>query len=400
MASPTSIWSSSTRQPPAVYQSLGERAGRGRAAGLGGLMATFVRQRGLLGRDHRRRSRRSSAPRRRRRARSRCPRLVAVVVYGHQPSASTQNMPAASAVVHRAQGSRARAAGADGRRPRRGAARAHAAPRSAATSSPAAKACTRSSSWSRRCASGTPDFAKRARPVVRATAPARSAARPAPLVTDLDDEMPASPGTCCRCSATAPTTGTASASRARSRTPRSTPRSAARTTAPSAASRRRSRAARASPGYKDSANSYRFWSPTRVVDEIDAAGRTLRRAQHQDRRRDVRAERAPRARHLRRHHRARLRPQHLGLRARRHREGRHAREAEARRVSTGWRSASRPPASACAPTWTRASTGRAGLPHAREGARRRHQRDRQLHLRPARGRPRDDAGRRSTWRSS
>ena len=79
-------------------------------------------------------------------------------------------------------------------------------------------------------------------------------------------------------------------------------------------------------------NSYRFWSPTRVVDEIDTARQRLRRAQHQDRRRDVRPEPPARPRHLRPHHRARLRPEHLGVRARRHGQGRHARQAEARRV--------------------------------------------------------------------
>ena len=42
-----------------------------------------------------------------------------------------------------------------------------------------------------------------------------------------------------------------------------------------------------------------------------------------------------------RHHRARLRPQHLGLHARRYDQGRHARQAAARPASTGWPSASR-----------------------------------------------------------
>ena len=58
----------------------------------------------------------------------------------------------------------------------------------------------------------------------------------------------------------------------------------------------------------------------------------VRRPEHQVRRRDVRAQSAPRARHLRPDHRARLRPEHLGLRARGHGEGRHARQAEARRL--------------------------------------------------------------------
>ena len=108
---------------------------------------------------------------------------------------------------------------------------------------------------------------------------------------------------------------------------------AAPTTARSAASRRRSRAARSPVGLQRvrrtaTASGVR----SRVVAQIDTAGPEVRRPEHQDRRRDVRAESGARPRHLRPHHRARLRSEHLGLRARRHRQGRYAGQAQARRV--------------------------------------------------------------------
>ena len=62
----------------------------------------------------------------------------------------------------------------------------------------------------------------------------------------------------------------------------------------SAASRRRSKRAKRSSGSKRRVNSYRFWSPERVIEEIDLLVKQIRRPQHQVRRRDVRAERAPR----------------------------------------------------------------------------------------------------------
>ena len=87
--------------------------------------------------------------------------------------------------------------------------------------------------------------------------------RPAPLVKrSRRTRCRASPGTCCRWTTyRAAQLALLRRPRARSPTPRSTPRSAVRTTARSAASRRRSRAASRPPGCKTSVNSYRFWSP-------------------------------------------------------------------------------------------------------------------------------------------
>ena len=109
---------------------------------------------------------------------------------------------------------------------------------------------------------------------------------------------------------------------------------------------------------KESVNSYRFWSPDTVIDADRHAGQPLRRAQHQDRRRDVRPEPPARPGHLRPDHRARLRPEHLGLHARRYDQGRHARQAEGGGLQLAGRSASRRARTASAPTWTRASTRR------------------------------------------
>ena len=72
------------------------------------------------------------------------------------------------------------------------------------------------------------------------------------------------------------------------------------------------------------------WSRAR---RSDAAGRAARRAQREDRRRDVRAERAPCERDLRRDRRARTAAQRLGLRARRHCQGLDGRQARPRRRS-------------------------------------------------------------------
>ena len=85
-------------------------------------------------------------------------------------------------------------------------------------------------------------------------------------------------------------------------------------------------------GLKETVNSYRFWSPARVVEEIDLLVNRygVRNIKFADEMFVLNA--AARARHLRPAHRARLRPEHLGLRARRHGQGRHARQAEARRL--------------------------------------------------------------------
>ncbi len=85
-------------------------------------------------------------------------------------------------------------------------------------------------------------------------------------------------------------------------------------------------------GLKDAVNSYRFWSPARVVEEIDLLVNRygVRNIKFADEMFVLNA--APRARHLRSADRARLRPEHLGLRADRYRQGGHARQAEARRL--------------------------------------------------------------------
>ena len=175
-------------------------------------------------------------------------------------------------------------------------------------------------------------------------------------------------------------------------TPPSTRRSAAPTTARSAASRRRSRAAKQAAGYQESVNTYRFWSPD-TVDRADRrAGQPLRRPQPQDRRRDVRPQPPARPRHLRPHHRARLRSEHLGLHARRHDQGRDAGEVEGGGLQlAGLRHRGRAPA-ASGPTWTRRSPRKRSTGSSSASCASRHQRHRQLHLRPAGGRPRHDAG--------
>ena len=116
----------------------------------------------------------------------------------------------------------------------------------------------------------------------------------------------------------------------------------------------------------------------------------VRRAEHQVRRRDVRAESAPRRRYLRPAHRARLRPEHLGVRARGHGEGRHARQAEARRLQLA-RARHRGRRRPRADRRRQALRGRRGVRHGPPHQGCRHQRHRQLHLRAARGHARDDA---------
>ena len=252
-----------------IYQSLANELAAIEPPVWAGLMASFVRAQRALGRDRRcqrrglsagggrrARDRDAAAPRRgsrlrppalrldagdaggergHARAEGRAPELPVLLVGGHVAS-----LPAAHA--------------------RRGALRLRRRRRGPATRS---WIC---STRSRRGA--RPTFAGCAslwsRDGEGASCRARRAAR-APTSTT---RCRASRGTSCRWSATARTTGTASASRAGCPTSRSTRRSVAPTTAPSAASRRRSRAARRRRATRRSVNSYRIWSPARVLDDL------------------------------------------------------------------------------------------------------------------------------------
>ena len=163
----------------------------------------------------------------------------------------------------------------------------------------------------------------------------------------------------------------------------------------SAASRRRSRAARRRSGYKDRApTATASGARGAVVGPDRPAGRALRRAQRQDRRRDVRAEPAARrGRSATCIDRARLRPQHLGLRPRGHREATSMIDKLARAgvrwLAFGIEAANERVRDDVDKGFRAASTSSATL---EQGPRGRHPRHRQLHLRPARGRPRHDAG--------
>src|SRR3954464_10026367 len=83
----------------AIYQSLGARLTAVENPVWAGLIATFVRQKGLSVAVIDAEADELTAEQAAERAMSLAPRLVAVVVYGHQPSASTQNMTGASAIV-------------------------------------------------------------------------------------------------------------------------------------------------------------------------------------------------------------------------------------------------------------------------------------------------------------
>ena len=196
---------------------------------------------------------------------------------------------------------------------------------------------------------------------------------------------------------TAPTTGTASAASTGSPTPPSTPRSAARTTARSAASRRRSRAASERPACKRQHQQLPLLEPRH-------GHRADRRAGERYGVRNIKIADEMFVLNRRHvlgicdlHHRARLRPQHLGLHPRRHDQGRHARPAQEGRLQLAGlrhRGRRRPRPrrrGKGASTRTRSSASSSSV---RE---RRHQRHRQLHLRPARGRPARRCRRRSTW---
>ena len=108
-----------------IYQSLATELAAVEPPVWAGLMASFVRGRGhsvaILDTNAEELSPEEAAAR----VVEMRPRLVAVPVYGHQPSASTQVMPAASAVTSALEGSRAGAPGAAGGRSRRVAARTH-----------------------------------------------------------------------------------------------------------------------------------------------------------------------------------------------------------------------------------------------------------------------------------
>ena len=81
-----------------VYQSLGASLTAIEPPVWAGLLATFVRRRGFSTAIVDAEAENLDAGAAAERALASGPRLVAVVVYGHQPSASTQNMPAAGAV--------------------------------------------------------------------------------------------------------------------------------------------------------------------------------------------------------------------------------------------------------------------------------------------------------------
>src|SRR6188508_1310466 len=83
----------------AIYQSLGARLTAVENPVWAGLIATFARQKGLSVEIIDAEADELTPEQVAERAIALDPRLVAVVVYGHQPSASTQNMTGASAVV-------------------------------------------------------------------------------------------------------------------------------------------------------------------------------------------------------------------------------------------------------------------------------------------------------------
>ena len=144
-------------------------------------------------------------------------------------------------------------------------------------------------------------------------------------------------------------------------------------------------------GLKETVNSVPVLEPGAGHRGDRPARQQVRRAQHQVRRRDVRAQRAPRVGHLRSDHRAGLRPEHLGLRAGRHGQGRHAGQAETCRLQLAGvrhRSGQR----SRVERRRQALRDRAGLRHDRTGQGRRDQHHRQLHLRSAGGRSRHHAG--------
>src|ERR1041384_999769 len=82
-----------------IYQSLGSRLTAVENPVWAGLIATFVRTKGFSVEIVDAEADELSPQQAAERAASLDPRLIAIVVYGHQPSASTQNMTGASAIA-------------------------------------------------------------------------------------------------------------------------------------------------------------------------------------------------------------------------------------------------------------------------------------------------------------
>jgi hypothetical protein len=110
-----------------LYQALGKRLTAVENPVWAGLIATFIRQRGFSVEIVDAEADDLSPEETAARIVDRRPRLVTVVVYGHQPSASTQNMTGASAIVTAIKNGEPRDARADARWPCRSAPRADAA---------------------------------------------------------------------------------------------------------------------------------------------------------------------------------------------------------------------------------------------------------------------------------
>src|SRR3954468_13658676 len=82
-----------------IYQSLGARLTAVENPVWAGLIATFVRRKGFSVEIVDAEAEELTPEQTAERVTAINPRLVAVVVYGHQPSASTQNMTGASAIA-------------------------------------------------------------------------------------------------------------------------------------------------------------------------------------------------------------------------------------------------------------------------------------------------------------
>src|SRR5437763_337008 len=82
-----------------IYQSLGARLTAVENPVWAGLIATFVRNKGFSVEIVDAEADELTPEQTAERVLALCPALIAVVVYGHQPSASTQNMTGASAIA-------------------------------------------------------------------------------------------------------------------------------------------------------------------------------------------------------------------------------------------------------------------------------------------------------------
>ena len=202
------------------------------------------------------------------RVRDAAPVLTAVVVYGHQPSASTQIMTAAghvcTAIKQLSPEQQVSWSAATWPLCRSGP-----CAKSKPTSWPLARGCTRWSALVEALKTPCPDLRAGARACVTATTAGRAATPDRPLVADLDERMPGRPGICCRWTATGPTTGTVSTAATGSLTPRSTPHWAALTTVLSAASRRRFAAANGGGHARDRPTVTATGARTAVIAQID-----------------------------------------------------------------------------------------------------------------------------------